>query len=159
MAYKTIEGKIFYNSEKYYITEANASEIAELHEMFNKFVAKGWSPSPGENLTMVVINKETNKIIGGMERNIDAENRKARGRGLVILPEFQWKGIGTILIKTMDNKLKEDGILYVETLPTKDSYKLFMENGYDWSPAVREWIKEVGFSKDKFLKNIMEKYL
>jgi GNAT superfamily N-acetyltransferase len=159
MAYKLSEERIFYNSEKYYIKEANTSERAELHEMFKKFVAKGWVPSPGENLAMVVIDKETRKIIGGMERNIDAENRKAIGRGLVVLPEFQEKGIGTILIKTMDNQLKEDGIIYVETLPTRDSFKLLMENGYDWVQPVKEWIKEAGISKDKFHNNTMEKYL
>lgn len=89
MSQKLASERIFYNSEKYLIKEASASERAELHGMFIKFLIRGWIPSPGENLTMVVIDKETDKIIGGMERNIDAENRKALGRGFLVLPGFQ----------------------------------------------------------------------
>jgi len=159
MSQKVASERILYNSERYYIKEANSSETAELREMFRKFVVGCWNPSPGENLILVVIDKEKNRLIGGVEGNIDTENRKALGRGLVVLPEFQGKGIGTKLIKAAEEELKSRGVLYVKTLPKKESWKIFKENGYDWTPFVKLELARKGKDENEFHDEFMEKHL
>jgi hypothetical protein len=160
MNQKVASERILHNSERYYIKEANPTEKAALHEMFRQFIVKCWTPSPSPNLTLVMMDKETNNIIGGMERNIDAENRKALGRGFVILPQFQREDTATALISAMDGELKNMGIGYVKHMPFDEwLWRILKKNGYDWTPVVKYLLARTGQDENKFHEEFMEKHL
>jgi GNAT superfamily N-acetyltransferase len=166
MAYKTAEGGVLSESEKFIIKEASPREREKLYNIFRELMPSRWRFSGSfhwDTLTIVALDKEANnRVIGGMERAIFLDKHFAEGVGFAVLPDFQEHGVGTELLKTIDNKLKRLGVERVITAPTEKSLKIFRENGYEWDPKTKAYLKETGEDERVFIGNAkayLEKYL
>jgi N-acetylglutamate synthase-like GNAT family acetyltransferase len=143
MVVKLLERKeILHDSGEFYIKEAGWRETKELHKLFRETFADDWKVPPGDKFVLIAIDKNTNKIIGGIERRVDIKSASAKGVGLAVLPEFRKKQhIGTVLLETMDAELKKMGIKEVVTMPTDKSWSIFRKHGYDRPDEVKEELR------------------
>jgi N-acetylglutamate synthase-like GNAT family acetyltransferase len=171
MAYKTAEGRILFESEKFLIKEANSHEKEELHNIFRKLVPMRWDEFDSIKekvilVTLVAIDKETNGVIGGVERILSSDKRFAGGVGLAVLPDFQRHEIGTKLLQEMDKELKRMGVEIIIVVPNEKSWKILRENSYEWDPKTEAYLKAMGqggFVSDskmvKYLQTPMKSYI
>jgi len=154
--------KTLFEAEKFLIREASPKEVEALRKIYREVLFEDPVDNVGKKLILVAIDKKTNEVIGGMERAIDVNSGYAQGIGFAVSAKSQSMGVGTNLLKVMDEELKNIGIKHITTLPSSEaSWKIFKSNGYEYPPAVKayvdETIKETG--KDKFIKTAMFKEL
>jgi GNAT superfamily N-acetyltransferase len=156
MAFKMAEERVLHNAKEFYIRKANPSEKEALHEMFKKYIDKKWW-APSENaLTLVAVEKKNGRVIGGIEREVDMKECCAEGSGLVILPEFQGKGIGGLLVQAIDSELREMGIKHITIIAgSEGAWKIFTKNGYRYPPDIKANLKKDGIPEDKFVKPVL----
>lgn len=157
--------RILRDCDTYYIREARPEEVETLLKMFKKDMSSKWVDHyhnlPGKKFALIVVDKETNQPIGGIERVVDSEN--ATGVGLAVLKGFRRKGIGTTLLKVMDEELKEMGVKCIATVPvSKKAAKFLKENGYEYEEFIKAFLSATGRSNRLvygFAAAGMERYL
>jgi GNAT superfamily N-acetyltransferase len=133
--------EILHDAEQFYIKEAGWRETRELHQLFRDTFSDDWKAPPGGKLVLIAIDKNTNKIIGGIERAVDLKSASAKGDSLAVPPEFRKQHIGTALLEAMDAELKKMGIKKVITMPTEKSWNIFRKHGYDRPDEVKEELR------------------
>jgi GNAT superfamily N-acetyltransferase len=159
--------RVLHDSESYCIREAAPDDVEPLLKMFKKDMSTKWVDQyhnlPGKKFALVAVDKETNKVIGGIERVVDVESGNATGVGFAVLKDFRKKGIGTTLLKVMDEELKNMGVKCITTLPvSKKGWKILKENGYEYEEFIKAFLSAAGRS-GRFVGGIsgakMKKYL
>jgi GNAT superfamily N-acetyltransferase len=152
MAHKQAEGRILLDAENFFIRKATPDEKDELHRLFT---GKNWWPFPDRALILVAIDKKTGNMIGGIERDINRiEEHYAGWGGLVVLPDFRDKGIGTALFKTMNRELEAMGVNRIEIYAVSEyGWRIARKEGYRYNEEAKAYLKEKGLPEDKFLKN------
>jgi GNAT superfamily N-acetyltransferase len=165
MLNELVQQKILHDGGTHYIREASASEVELLLKMFKKDLSAKWIDYhhnlPGKKVALVAIDKETNQPIGGIERVVESGN--AAGVGFAVLKDFRKKGIGTTLLKVMDEELKNMGVKCITTVPaSKKGWEILKENGYEYEEFIKAFLSAAGRS-DRFVSGItgaeMKKYL
>ncbi|NYZ79174.1 GNAT family N-acetyltransferase [Candidatus Micrarchaeota archaeon] len=166
MAYK-MGLRVLQDAESYSIREAAPDEVENLLKMFKKDMSAKWVDQhhnlPGKKVALVVIDKETNQPIGGIERVVDTENGIATGVGFAVLKDFRRRGIGTTMLKVMDEELKNMGVTCITTVPaSKNAAKFLKENGYEYEEFIKMYLAAT-FRSDKLVYGFewagMKKYL
>lgn len=148
MVFKFLRKENLYDSEEFYIKEAGWSEARELHQLFRQTFFGDWKGLPGSKYVIIAVDKNMNKIIGGIEATLDMRSTSADGF-IAVLPEFRDKGIGKALLGTMEAELKKMGIEKVNTMPQNEkAWSILMKRGYDYTPETKA---------DLRLRNIDEK--
>jgi N-acetylglutamate synthase-like GNAT family acetyltransferase len=154
MAYKMKEERVLHNAVEFCIRKAKLSEEDEIDEMFGKYLHAHRVGLPG-SIALVAIDKKTGNIIGVVERVANIKEHFAHGVGLIVDAEFHKRGIGTALVKAMDNELKNMGIKHVTTIATSEgAWKILRENGYEHSAETKAYLKENGLPEDKFVEAV-----
>src|SRR5271157_4081972 len=133
--------EILHDAEEFYIKEAGWREKKELHQLFRETFSHDWKAPPGGKLALIAVEKNANKIIGGIERTVDVKSSSAEQGSLAVLPEFRKRHIGTALLETMDEELKKIGIRKVSIMPTEKSLNIFRKHGYDRPDEVKEELR------------------
>jgi GNAT superfamily N-acetyltransferase len=165
MAYKMLEGRVLFESEKFRIKEAAPAERDALDNMLKKFLYDdSWHRSTFSlpHLTIVAVDKETNKVIGGIDRELNTLGKIANGEGLIVLPEYRREGVGRKLLEEMDGALKKMGMRRVETMPNdENAWEFFKENGYEYDmDNVPVHLIGVDIDKERYYYGFpMKKYL
>jgi len=155
MAHKQAEQRTLLDAENFSIRKATTAERDEVRELFERYVDPHWWPLPDRSLTIVAIDKQTGKLVGGVERDINnIENHYAGGGGLVVLPDFQHKGIGTALFKAMERELEAMGVTRIEIYAVSEyGWRIARGQGYEYDEKTRARLKEGGLPEDRFVKN------
>jgi GNAT superfamily N-acetyltransferase len=143
--------RVLHDSENYCIREAAPDEVEPLLKMFKKDMSKKWVDQyhnlPGKKFALVALDKETNKVIGGIERVVDFDTGNATGVGFAVLKDFRRRGIGITLLKVMDDELKNMGVTCITTVPTsKNAAEFLKENGYEYEEFIKSFLAATGKS-------------
>jgi len=152
MVEKKAEERVLHEAENFFIRKANSDEKDEMHRLFTE---KNWWPFPDRALILVAIDKKTGNMIGGIERDINnIEKHYAGGGGLVVLPDFRNKGIGTALFKAMERELEAMGVNHIEIYAISEyGWRIARKEGYEYNEKAKAYLKEKGLPEDRFLKN------
>jgi GNAT superfamily N-acetyltransferase len=156
MAHKQREERILHDAEEFRIRKATPAQRDELRKLFEEHIDKNWWPLPDRALTIAAIDKKTGKLIGGIERDINnIKEHYASGAGLVVLPDFRDKGIGTALAKTMDKELEAMGVTRVSiVVASDDAWKIYRKEGYEYDAKTKAYLKEKGLPEDRFVEKL-----
>jgi len=144
--------RILQDSDTFYIKEASLKEAQELRSIFRSVFSEDWSPMIGRKFILVAVEKQSNKVIGGIQRVVDIDSASAKGDALAVLPEFRNKGVGSSLLKVMDAELKKMGVREVNTVPgDEDAWDFFRKRGYNYETSVREGLRLQNKDENEYL--------
>jgi N-acetylglutamate synthase-like GNAT family acetyltransferase len=150
MAFKLFDKKgILHESQEFYIKEAGWRETMELHKLFQEAFTN-WKGVPSSKFVLVAVDKQMNKVIGGIETTIDKKLESAEEKSFAVLPQFRDKGAGTALLRAMHEELRKMGIKTVTVIPTEKSWNIFKGHGYYYAPAMKAELRIRNLAEDEF---------
>jgi N-acetylglutamate synthase-like GNAT family acetyltransferase len=127
MAFKIAQEKILHDSERFYIREAKPGEVDALHAIFRETLGSGYTEPKGDRLTLIAVDKETNKVIGGDDIEINLRLGTASGGGLVVLPQYRKQGVGKALSKVMGEELRKMNVVEIVVFQKDNDARKFFE--------------------------------
>jgi len=150
MTYKQANKRILYDAEDFYLRETKPTERKELQKLFEKHIQL---ELPERVLSIVAIDKKTGKLIGGILRDMKRmEEHIADGAGLVVLPTYHKKGIGTELVKAMEKKMEENGITYISVRVLSEyAWRIYRKLDYTYDAETKACLKRNGLPEDTFV--------
>jgi ribosomal protein S18 acetylase RimI-like enzyme len=117
-----------------------SEQLPDKNEYFSLFVTTGWNDeykaSPDEleqvnkNSWLVISAYDGNKLVG-FGRVVTDFVLHAMIFDMIVLPEYQGKGIGTMIIKKMVSRCKEQGIRDIQLFCAKGKRAFYERNGFE----------------------------
>jgi GNAT superfamily N-acetyltransferase len=117
-----------------------SEQLPDKNEYFSLFITTGWNneyqASPDDlekankNSWLVVCAYEENRLVG-FGRAITDFVLHAMIYDMIILPEYQGKGIGTLIIKTLINRCTAQGIRDIQLFCAKGKQAFYEKNGFE----------------------------
>jgi len=123
-----------------------AEEIPEIKEFVNLYKTTGWCLFSNEvfltalqNSYYVICIYDNIKLIG-MGRVISDLAMYGWIHEMIVEPEYQRKGIGTLIIEKILEKLKKDKIPYAGLFCNREKKEFYLKNGFkerpDYAPGM-----------------------
>jgi ribosomal protein S18 acetylase RimI-like enzyme len=117
-----------------------SEQLPDKNEYFSLFVTTGWNKdykaSPDElertnkNSWLVISAYDENKLVG-FGRVVTDFVLHAMIYDMIVLPDYQGKGIGTMIIEKLVNRCKEQGIRDVQLFCAKGKKAFYERNGFE----------------------------
>lgn len=115
-------------------------------ELFlNLFQSVGWEAPCIEQVKIALENTIAtftcydNNVPVGMVRLIGDGGMSFYIKDFVVIPSYQGKGVGTLLIKTVENYIKDikndDWAVSLELISTKDAINFYKKHGFEERPC------------------------
>jgi ribosomal protein S18 acetylase RimI-like enzyme len=115
-------------------------QLPNKDEYFSLFITTGWNKnykaSPddleraNQNSWLVVSAYDENKLVG-FGRVVTDFVLHAMIYDMIVLPEYQGRGIGTMIIETLVDRCKEQGIRDVQLFCAKGKWAFYERNGFE----------------------------
>jgi GNAT superfamily N-acetyltransferase len=117
-----------------------SEQLPDKYEYFSLFETTGWNKvyqaSPEElettnkNSWLVISAYDGNKLVG-FGRVVTDFVLHAMIYDMIVLPDYQGMGIGTMIIKTLVNRCKEQGIRDIQLFCAKGKRTFYERNGFE----------------------------
>ena len=117
-----------------------SEQLPDKNEYFSLFVTTGWNEnykaSPddlervNQNSWLVVSAYDENTLVG-FGRVVTDYVLHAMIYDMIVLPDYQGRGIGTRIIETLVNRCKEQGIRDVQLFCAKGKRAFYERNGFE----------------------------
>lgn len=112
-------------------------DIPEIDSFFELFRTTGWSPDKQKEELFEAINNSWYSVsayldntLVGFGRIISDGNLHAFIVDLIILPEYQGKGIGTVILKSLIDEAQNKGIVDIQLFCAKGKRDFYIKNGF-----------------------------
>jgi GNAT superfamily N-acetyltransferase len=115
-------------------------KLPDKNEYFSLFVTTGWNKeykaSPDElekankNSWLVISAYDGNKLVG-FGRVVTDFVLHAMIFDMIVLPDYQGKGIGTMIIKALVSRCKDQGIRDIQLFCAKGKRAFYEKNGFE----------------------------
>lgn len=115
-------------------------QLPDKNEYFSLFVTTGWNENykagpddlerVNQNSWFVISAYDENKLVG-FGRVVTDFVLHAMIYDMIVLPDYQGKGIGTMIIETLVNRCKEQGIRDVQLFCAKGKRAFYERNGFE----------------------------
>jgi predicted N-acetyltransferase YhbS len=154
--------RILRESQNFVIRAAKPNEMEDLHRLFKEYISDVWGLlTPVKNGFAIVAVDKNNRVVGGIEREVDLQSGSAKAVGFVLVPEFRGKDIGKLLVRIMDEELKKMGVKHVaaDGVASEATWKILTEQRYTYTKETTERMKREGKSEKEFIFGDMEKDL
>jgi GNAT superfamily N-acetyltransferase len=117
-----------------------SDQLPDKNEYFSLFITTGWNTSykasPDElektnkNSWLVISAYEENKLVG-FGRVVTDFVLHAMIYDMIVLPDHQGRGIGTMILKAIVKRCKEQGIRDIQLFCAKGKRAFYERNGFD----------------------------
>jgi GNAT superfamily N-acetyltransferase len=117
-----------------------SDQLPDKNEYFSLFITTGWNTSykasPDElektnkNSWLIISAYEENKLVG-FGRVVTDFVLHAMIFDMIVLPEHQGRGIGTMILKALVKRCKEQGIRDIQLFCAKGKRAFYEQNGFD----------------------------
>lgn len=120
-----------------------STQIPDKHEYFSLFLSTGWNADYGATAEDL---ERTNKHSWLHVSAYDGDKLVGFGRvvtdlvlhamiyDMIVLPEYQGRGIGTLILKTLVARCKEQGIKDVQLFCARGKRNFYEKNGFEARP-------------------------
>ena len=117
-----------------------SEQLPDKHEYFSLFITTGWNDeyqaSPDElekanqNSWLTISAYDENKLVG-FGRVVTDFVLHAMIFDMIILPEYQGQGVGTMILKSLVKKCQDQGIRDIQLFCAKGKRPFYEKNGFE----------------------------